>query len=195
MINDLIIYSAPYFCKRISKDDYDDLQDFAVRVRNQYGYALQAFIQEQALSEDDKRLNNTFIVRNIQTLEVVAYFSLRSGMISANERRVQFRRVFDTVPGVELSNFAVNDNYIRKHNKESGVGAIVFSDFIIPIVDQASKYVGISVIYIYALPEKNLISRYRQYGFERLEKRQERSLHRRFRPYYDEGCIFMYIGL
>ncbi|MCR5606445.1 MAG: hypothetical protein K6F69_06495 [Treponema sp.] len=43
---------------------------------------------------------------------IVGYYSLKTGFIADNERRVFLgKRIFDSIPGVELVNFAVNDTY------------------------------------------------------------------------------------
>ena len=52
--------------------------------------------------------------------------------------------------------------------------------------------VGVKYIYIFSLPFETLMKRYGDYGFKRLTSRQEEELHRRLKPNYDEGCIFMY---
>ena len=73
---------------------------------------------------------------------------------------------------------------------------IIFNDFIIPLIEQAAEIVGVQLVYIFAIPEAELIKRYEnEYGFMRLNEEDEKMLHTRLRPSFDEGCIFMYLML
>ena len=60
------------------------------------------------------------------------------------------------------------------------------------MIQEAAKLVGIKIVYIFALPYERLINRYRQYGFLRLDNASEDELHKRLKPNYDEGCVFMF---
>ena len=130
---------------------------------------------------------------------------LKAGLISLNEIEVEVEdtetgehttvKEFDTLPGVELANFAVNSSYISAYPYLKGVGHVIFTEFIIPTIEQAAQYVGVKMFYIYALPYDKLISRYQRYGFSRLPETEENDLHRRLKPRYDESCKFMYLLL
>lgn len=185
-----------YTCDHISEKDWDSLQSFTVKTRDGLGYGLQFYIRERALKDERSGFSRTYIVRTkTNPSEIVAYFTLQCGLVSTNEHKRLFTRTFDSIPGIELSNFAVNGAYIQSHPKDRGVGMLVFQRFVLPVIEIASMYVGMEMLYIYALPAKNLIDRYRQYGFERLDRKDERCLHRRIKPNYDQGCIFMYMLL
>ena len=134
----------------------------------------------------------TYIVRDVKTDEFVGYFSLKAGMISINESKVNNVDTFDTMPGIELANFAINSNYIAEHNSMKGCGKIIFNELIIPIIKEVSTKVGVRLIYIFALPLESLIERYKEYRFKRLTSEQEEQLHKRLKPQYDECCIFMF---
>ena len=134
----------------------------------------------------------TYLVRDNQTLELAGYFSLKAGLASLNEEKTGERAEFDIMPGVELANFAINNEYIQRHPDSKGVGLSIFTDFIRPLVVDVSERVGVKIIYIFALPFEGLIQRYIQYGFTRLEARHEEELHQRLKPRYDSECIFMY---
>ena len=102
------------------------------------------------------------------------------------------RRVFDTLPGVELADFAINQRYIENHQDLKGVGLVIFKRFILPIINQAAEMIGIKILYLFALPYEDLIARYEKYGFSRLDEPYELELHRRLKPEYDDTCMFMY---
>ena len=134
----------------------------------------------------------TYIIRDCDTNEFVGYFSLKAGMISINEQKIGEKEYFDTLPGVELANFAINDTYIKKHPSMKGCGRIIFDLLIVPIIEEVSKKIGVRIIYIFSLPIDSLIDRYIDYGFMRLASKEENELHRRLKPNYDENCVFMY---
>lgn len=99
---------------------------------------------------------------------------------------------FDSIPAIELSNFAVNQNYREKHSHIKQIGIYTFEFFVLPIVKCMAKYIGINSLYIYALPEQKLIEHYGKMGFSRMPPNQERFVQFHVKPKYDEGCIFMY---
>jgi len=97
------------------------------------------------------------MVRDNRSSELVGYFSLKAGLISYNEHDVpvvdeitgeevvdeetgekKMRRVFDTLPGVELADFAVNQTYIDNHPDLKGVGLVIYNKFILPVVREAA---------------------------------------------------------
>ena len=123
---------------------------------------------------------------------MVGYFSLKAGLISIHESEAFDKVEFDTYPGVEIANFALNSNYVKDHPETKGCGLIIFKRFIKPLICNSAKEIGIKIIYIFALPVTNLINRYYEYGFKRLSDIDEEAIHKRLKPSYDEGCIFMY---
>jgi hypothetical protein len=155
-----------------------------------------------AFPEEDAGIMRTYMVRDNSSSELVGYFSIKAGLISLNEHeeivvdsitgKETRKTVFDTLPGVELANFAVNDSYIKKYPENKGVGLIIFRSFIMPIIQEAAKSIGIKILYLFALPYQDLISRYKSYGFSRLDDPYEDQLHSRLKPSYDESCKFMY---
>lgn len=186
-----------------SKSDLIDINGFTIDAPE--GQGLSVYLKEYSRNDELERDMRTYLVRDIVTDECVGYFSLKAGLISLNEIETEIEdaetgehktiREFDTLPGVELANFAVNSRYIKKYPYLKGVGHVIFTEFIIPMIEEAAKYVGIKMVYIYALPYDKLIGRYMRYGFRRLPEEQENDLHRRLKPRYDESCRFMYLLL
>lgn len=186
-----------------SKSDLIDINGFTIDAPE--GQGLSVYLKEYSRNDELERDMRTYLVRDIVTDECVGYFSLKAGLISLNEIETEIEdaetgehktiREFDTLPGVELANFAVNSSYIKNYPYLKGVGHVIFTEFIIPMIEEAAKYVGIKMVYIYALPYDKLIGRYMRYGFRRLPEEQENDLHRRLKPRYDESCRFMYLLL
>lgn len=179
-----------FCCVHISEDDLESIKSF--QIANESGGFLARYLKEQAWLDETHNEARTYLVYDNVTDELVAYFSLKAGFVSINERHFMFRSSFDTEPGVELSNFAVNGVYKDNHPNVGRIGMVVFRYFVIPVVKKASEDIGIKIIYIFALPYSSLISYYQSLNFQRLNTLQERIMHARIKPRYDRGCIFMY---
>ena len=118
-MSNFIIKSDNFYAKHLNYvNDTIDLLKF--KINRPEGYGLQQYIKYTAVKEESADMMRTYIVRDINTNEVVGYYSLKAGLISINERVIEDngkkRIVFDTVPGIELANFAVNDIYKENHN-------------------------------------------------------------------------------
>ena len=179
-------------CEHIgdSPKDMDDMDTFEVHHR-ETGKGLELYFKQYALQDEYNDLMRTYIVRHKVTDECVGYFSLKAGLIAINEKKESGNITFDTLPGVELANFAINKTFAEKYNSH-GLGKVLFLDLIAPFVTQLSEYLGIYMLYLFALPYKKLMSTYESYGFKRLPSLAEQELHKRIKPAYDQSCIFMY---
>lgn len=186
-----------------SEKDKADIEAFTIDAPE--GQGLSIYLKEYARYDEINKEMRTYLVRDIETDECVGYFSLKAGLISLNESEITIKdeetgkksaiREFDTLPGIELANFAVNSTYINAYPYQKGTGYVIFKKFIIPMINKAASYVGVKMVYIYALPYDRLISRYERYGFRRLPDDEENDLHRRLKPRYDKSCKFMYLLL
>ena len=116
------------------------------------------------LVDEEAGTMRTYIVRDNRSSELVGYFSIKAGLISYNEHDVAvvdettgkekideatgetvMRRVFDTLPGVELADFAVNQAYIKNHPDLKGVGLVIYDKFILPVIRKAAETIGIKL--------------------------------------------------
>lgn len=184
--------NSMFYCDHLgaSENDRQDILTFSVM--DSRGEGLVKYLQHLAFLEEAEGNMRTYLVKNNRSSELVGYFSLKAGLVSFNEIKTDTGADFDTLPGIELANFAINNNYTKKHPDSKGAGSTIFNDFIRPLVENIAKHVGVKVIYLFALPVDKLIYRYTQYGFKRLEAEQETELHSRLKPRYDRECIFMY---
>ena len=181
-----------YYCTHFGVMDQDERDIWSFSVKHPDAAAgLVHYLQNRAFSNEVSGLMRTYIIREQETDACVAYFSLKAGLVSTEEHKLSDQEAtFDTLPGVELAFFAVNEQYAKGRR---GIGAMVFEDFVEPIVREAAKQVGVYLIYIFALPEETLIDNYhRNYGFMRLSQEAEADIHARLRPRVDRDCIFMY---
>lgn len=181
------------YCQHIldSPNVIQEISDFKINIKT--GYGLEYYLKYNAITDEHNNLSKTYFVKDCVTNEVVGYFSLRTGMVSVNEKKTLFfHSTFDTYPAIELANFAVNDVYKENHPDVNYLGEIIFKNFILPLIQYLSKYVGINIVMIYALPQPKLINFYESLGFYRLPKKTERQIHNRMKPTYDQNCIFMF---
>lgn len=185
-----------FYCEHLydTARSRNDIADFRVR-HPQFAAGLEVYLREKALADEKSGVMRTYLVRAVKDDGLVGYFSLKAGLVSLNERDVpdSGRIVFDTVPGIEIANFAVNEKYQEKHPTRKGIGAIIFRDFIRRLALRVAEVAGAKVLYIFALPYEKLIRNYHdRYCFVRLREKDEEALHNRLKPAYDEFCIFMY---
>lgn len=166
---------------------------------------LEAFLKYCAWEQDERGLIKAYVVKTYFTNEIVAYFALRAGMISVDSNQRDYRReaeaksegtklVPDTIPGIEISHFAVNDSYRERHSKGGslikGLGKYIYPEFIYPIISNIKSKLGVNILYLYAAGDKVLRCYYRDvFGFSELEHDSEIVP---VTSYYDDYCEFMY---
>lgn len=166
--------------------DNDDLSTFSIK--NPKGKGLQYYLQENAKTDEQSGIARTYLLKTYDTNEIVAYFTLRTGLITIS--RGIFKG-FDAITGIELANFAVNDSYRMANDCIPKLGAYIFKQYIFPLVEEISHYVGASLLYIYAIPENKLIEHYKTMGFKAMPSKMERYVYRHVKPFYDKDCKFM----
>ena len=191
MNNKIILENELFYCEHLTNREnvIEELSSFSIQKST--GNGLLNYLKNYALDDEYSGEMRTYLVRDKQTQEIVGYFSLKAGMVSINEKRILFHREFDCIPGIELANFAVNDSYRETHKEYAGIGKIIFSYFIYPIVKKVSNQIGVYMLYIFALPYKKLLSYYETLHFQRLTSTEEYYVHKRIKPRYDKDCVFM----
>ena len=152
-------------------------------------------IYSPAIEEEVANKARTYLVIDSEAQELAAYFTLKAGLVGFKRNRSLLSKSFDAMPGIEITNFAVNEIYKQAHESISELGYMIFRDFILHKSEEAQRIIGVEILYIYALPRKRLIERYEEYGFAKLIPFQQKYLERHFRPRYDQGCVFMYQNL
>ncbi len=157
-------------------------------VANESGLGLVSYLNNVAPSDEEDNSARTYIIKDNETDEIAGYFSLRAGLFTINIEDDYFY----SVPAAELSNFAVNDSYRKKHPYRKNLGSTIFYEFVLPLVHYLKDFIGIQAVYIYALPQDRLIDHYGTMGFLRLSEEDEKFVHEHVKPKYDDTCIFMY---
>jgi len=180
-----------FYCQHLLTAEDINVLISSFDVKEATGAGLVNYLQNYALADEENGEARTYLVRDKITNELVAYFSIKAGMVSINEKKLFLSREFDSVPGIELANFAVNNSYKLSHKEHTGIGKIVFYYFILPIVEGISENLGVQLLYIFALPYKRLMDYYKSMNFVRLSVVEEYFVHRRIKPRYDKNCVFM----
>lgn len=186
LIDNEIFYCEPLLAK---EENLRLIQKF--HVAEETGLGLEMYLKRYAVSDELSHEARTYLIRDNVTDEIVGFFSLKAGMVASRKKRSFLRTEIDSLPGVELANFAVNSAYKAAHKEQTGIGSIIFLDFILPIIKMSSEKIGLCLVYIFALPYPQLIKYYETLNFRRLGRVEEAFVHRNYKPRYDEGCIFM----
>lgn len=184
MINLTDLNDEFFYIEHLSSKENTDT--FAVN--NPKGKGLEIYFRDHAKADEKDNIARTYVVKDSNSKEIVAYFTLRSGLITVSRG---FFKGFDAITGIELANFAVNDLYRDAHDVVPKLGSYIFFTFILPLLKNISQYVGAKLLYIFALPEDKLMSHYETMGFTRTSEKMERFVYRHVKPAYDKDCIFM----
>ena len=87
---------------------------------------LERYIKEQAIGDEQSNESRTYLVKDALTGDLACYFSLRTCLIPV----AITKSLFATIPAIELSNFAVNENYRRSQKAVSKIGVFVFLSYL-----------------------------------------------------------------
>lgn len=162
-----------FYCNHLGASERDEIDIPFFFVNRPEGAGLERYIRYNAFPDEDAGVMRTYIIRDLISDELVGYFSLKAGLFSVNETTEDDVTEFDTIPGIEIANFAVNSIYTDNHSEMSGSGMVIYFHFILPLIEHISKAVGVKAIYLFALPFEKLISRYSEYGFSVLQDKDE----------------------
>lgn len=181
-----------FYCEHLSVSETckrEISNTFSVKRDNAKG--LERYIKSQSFVEEANGYARTFLVRDCETHEIACYFTLRAGLVAADEVLTENGRSFNSISGIELSEFAVNDTYRVKHPEVQHIGAIVFSCFIYPLALRISKWVGAYFLYVFAISSQSLLRYYKSLNFETPPDNDRLNIYRFFTPRYDVGCVLM----
>lgn len=149
---------------------------------------LEEYLKSCALDDEISGESRTYLVKDSVSRALACYFSLRTCLVPL----ALDDETFVTMPAIELSNFAVNEQYRRAQENTRKIGAYVFLEFILPIVKHVAGIVGAKWLSVYSLPEAGLMKYYESLGFRSLAPDDEAFVYSHVKPKYDDGCIFMY---
>ena len=170
------------------------IRDFVIDREAEYAnlpdkiVGLESYLKHAAWKDDLDEQVKIYLIKDVILGEIAAYFGLRAGMVVDNEagepteeekeealRDFNAKLVSSVLPGIEISHFAINDNY-RRHisspGKEiRGLGQYFYPAFIYPIIEEAASKIGVKMVYLFAANdeedrEEKLVKYYeRVFGF------------------------------
>lgn len=190
-----------------------DLDSSSVKLsafKNKKNPNLEKYFLHFALDEDKVNKNAVYVVFDVDTKEVILYFSLRAGMVSdfsnvrlnlklkkkvsLNTQSNNNENVFkvpDIIPAIELSYFCRNLSY-SKSKQAKGIGAFIFHSEIYPFIKEIKKLLGFKILFLYAADSSKdgtLIKYYKdKLGFFVGDEAPMIA----FQPIIDSDCKFMY---
>lgn len=187
----IVLEDELFYCIHLTEDidTVRCIENFSVKYPNAKN--LEYYLKEQSSFDEKHGYARTYLVKEKNTNEIVCYFTLKAGMVSTNQHNFFRRREFDSISAIELADFATNSTYCQKHSELKNIGKISFVHFIYPIAKKVSLQIGAYFLYVFALPEPKLIAHYKKLNFDRLDKKEERKIHRYNKPRYDQDCVFM----
>lgn len=147
---------------------------------------LAKYLKKEALQSFYENKSMTYLVIDLLTKEIVAYFSLSAFSFLSKIGIYKLQ-----IPAVLLENFATNSLYIQTINNTRKMEIVVFDEFIIPLVKSNQKELGIYRIALFAADKLDgkLIAHYQNnYGFSIVDVNGFDIQY----PSYDDGCVFMF---
>ena len=114
-MKDRLLENEIFYCEPLlaEEDNIHQIQKF--HVATETGLGLEVYLKRYAVPEEMSHEARTYLVKDNITKEIVGYFSLKTGMVAARKKRRFFHTEIDSLPAVELANFAVNSAYKKAH--------------------------------------------------------------------------------
>ena len=187
-----------FYCYSIACRNRDDTRDIgAFEPIHESGIGLSEYLRDCAYRDEREGVMRTYLVRDGSSNEFVGYFSIKAGAISTNERVLGDKTTFDTIPSAEIACLALDRSYREAHPESRGCGMVIFQGLIMPLIRMASAVLGISRVFLFAIPDPDgkVVGVYRGYGFHELPEEQAAFLNARMKPTVSQGCTFMYLKL
>ena len=181
----------------LSVETNNDINSFQTDTLN--GKGVLEYLQQNAIKEENSNFARTYLVYDKFTDELAAFFTLKAGMVLRTDEidpdyviPRDLGDSFESCPGIELAYLGVNASY-KKNHPDIQYGVMIFTEFIYVIAKQVASLIGAHIIYGFSVDNNRLLSHYiEKYGFSRLSPEYEEELHKKFRPYVDDRCTFVY---
>ena len=207
--------NEPFVCVPLTSDirHIKQIQDFVIDREKDISslpdkiIGLEAYLKRCAWEDDLSNQVRIYLIKDAESDEIATYFGLKAGRVADSEEGMpseeEKQEIMDeygakllpeVAPGIEISHFAVNDDYRRHASKDDkpiqGLGAYFYPRFIYPIIEGVASKIGVSMIYLYAAGDEHLEHYYeRVFQFQALD---DEDYYIPLEPGYDGGCKFMY---
>lgn len=161
---------------------------------------LQEYLRKYAWQSDKNHETVTYLIQFEK--KIVCYFTLKCGMLLKNgnkrnggkvEPTYENNKIFvnSTISAIEISQFCMNEKWIKQNPIAKGCGQIIFYRYIIPIISRMGEYIGCKYIYLYAADEtedETLIKYYERLGLKKISEIEYCTIF----PKYDMSCALMF---
>ena len=127
---------SSFVCVPLADDIKHKEQILEFTIDREAGYAqsknmiigLEAYLKRCAWDEDSSREVKIYLIKDINNGSIAAYFGLKAGMVASSgseslspEQKAIILKTFkkehlfpEVLPGIEISHFAINDDYRRR---------------------------------------------------------------------------------
>ena len=129
MIVEFSIYDTPAFSIEHLLDSPENINLVETFNVSNDALGLELYLKEQSVADETNKMSRTYLVKDKVTGELVGYFSLKTGLITLQV----FKDTFESIPAIELANFAVNNTYRESHPGIKRIGYYIFLSFIRPL--------------------------------------------------------------
>lgn len=184
--------AGDYYLEHLS----DDVNSYELKkFRTQYDEnQLTKYLVKIAKKHENSMLNKTYLVRDKNNRNLVAWFSLKNATLPYNDKENSF-----LIPAVELTHFAVDGRYKKEVSQDSlsvKTGEFIFWNLILPIVRDISDKVACKDLFVFSINTPKLIDYYtNRLGFKEIEKLDDKLFFEYAVPDYDDNCKFLYFPL
>ena len=152
---------------------------------------LTRYLVNMATKHERMMLNKTYLVRDKNNRNLVAWFSLKNATLPYNDKESSF-----LIPAIELTHFAVDERYKEIGSASLKTGEFIFWNHIVPCVKNAQKYLALQDLFVFSINTPKLISYYKnRLGFQEIENIDDKLFFEYAVPDYDDNCKFLYFPL
>ena len=152
---------------------------------------LTRYLVNMAKKHERMMLNKTYLVRDKNNRNLVAWFSLKNATLPYNDKESSF-----LIPAIELTHFAVDERYKEIGSASLKTGEFIFWNHIVPCVKNAQKYLALQDLFVFSINTPKLISYYKnRLGFQEIENIDDKLFFEYAVPDYDDNCKFVYFPL
>ena len=152
---------------------------------------LTRYLVNMAKKHERMMLNKTYLVRDKNNRNLVAWFSLKNATLPYNDKESSF-----LIPAIELTHFAVDERYKEIGSASLKTGEFIFWNHIVPCVKNAQKYLALQDLFVFSINTPKLISYYKnRLGFQEIENIDDKLFFEYAVSDYDDNCKFLYFPL
>lgn len=167
----MTLESGNYYLEHLS----DDVNSYELKMfRVQYEETqLIRYLVKIAKKHEKTMLNKTYLVRDKNNGNLVAWFALKNVTLPYNDKKSSF-----LIPAVELTHFTVDERYklTADYNKSSvKTGEFIFWNLILPVVRDISEKAACKDLFIFSINSPKLINYYKnRLGFQEIENMDDK---------------------